>query len=106
MTQKEIRDAKLLDFFTKKHKYSNVKLLKWMSEKVAHGVIPYKEETLFELGKDGYYILYYISHCNFIILYYTLNKYKLIITSNSFSSNYVEYESNNTLFFKEYLNHI
>ena len=41
-----------------------------MSEKVAYGVITCKDETLFELGEDGYYILYYISHYNFIILYY------------------------------------
>ena len=41
-----------------------------MSEKVAYGVITGKDETLFELGEDGYYILYYISHYNFIILYY------------------------------------
>ena len=63
-------DAKLLVFFLKKHKYKNVKLLKWMSEKVAYGVITCKDETLFELGEDGYYILYYISHYNFIILYH------------------------------------
>ena len=90
------------------------------------------DETLFELDKDGYYILYiilyiilyynilfqimlyYIILCYiilyYIILYYIilnfiLNNYKPIITGNFFSSNYIEYESNDALFVKEYLNH-
>ena len=32
-------DAKLLVFFKENHKYKTVKLLKWISEKVAYGVI-------------------------------------------------------------------
>ena len=55
-------DAKFLVFFFKKRKYKNAKLLKWMSEKVAYGVITYKDETFFELGEDGYYVLYHILH--------------------------------------------
>ena len=73
-----------------------------------YGVITYKgKETLFELDEDHYYIvltmLYIILYCCIIIL--VLNNYKLIITGNSFSSNYIEYESNDALFVKEYLNH-
>ena len=34
-------DAKLLVFFLENHKYKNVKLLKWMSGKVAYLVITY-----------------------------------------------------------------
>ena len=48
-------------------------------------------------------MLYIILYCCIIIL--VLNNYKLIITGNSFSSNYIEYESNDALFVKEYLNH-
>ena len=43
-----------------------------MSDKIAYGVITCKDETLFELGEDGYYILYYILHYNFIILSYII----------------------------------
>ena len=38
-----------------------------MSEKVVHGVIKFKDETLFKLDEDGCYILYIILY---IILYY------------------------------------
>ena len=55
----------------------------------------------------NYFIFYYIKLYYFIfyciILYYILNNYKPIITDNSFSSNYIEYESNDALF-EEYLN--
>ena len=90
------------------------------------------DETLFELDKDGYYILYIIYYIilqyfisdhailyhivlyyiilyciilYYIILNFILNNYKPIITGNFFSSNYIEYESNDALFVKEYLNH-
>ena len=101
-------NAKLFVFLKKYSKYKNVKLLKWMSEKVAHGRITYKDETLFELDEDDryvtYYTIYYIMFYYFI-LYYILNNYKQIVTSDSFSSNYIGYESNDALFVKEYLNH-
>ena len=84
-----------------------------MLENVVYGVITKKGETLFEFYEDGYYILYYII-LYFVILYiytilyyiYILYNYKTIITGNSFSSNYIEYESNHALFVEEYLNHI
>ena len=47
-------NAKLLVIKKKKHKYKNVKLLKWTSKKVAYVVIPNKDETLFALDEDGY----------------------------------------------------
>ena len=49
-------------------KYKNVKLMKWMSEKVVYGVIIYQGETLFELDEDGYYILHITLLC-YKILY-------------------------------------
>ena len=65
-------NAKLLVFLKRIHKHKNVKLLKSMSDKIAYGVITCKDETLFELGEDGYYILYYILHYSFIILSYII----------------------------------
>ena len=38
-------------------KYKNVKLLKWMSEKLVYGVMTYKGETFFELDEDDYYVV-------------------------------------------------
>ena len=56
-----------------------------------------------------YIILYYIILYIIISLYYIivlLSNYKPLINSNSFSSNYIEYEKNDALFVKEHLNHI
>ena len=53
---------------TQLDKYKNVKLLKWMSQKVVY-VIAYKGATLFKSDKDDYDILFYILY---YILYYTL----------------------------------
>ena len=72
-----------------------------MSEKVAYWVITYKDETLFQLGEDGYYIIYYVIYYIIILLYYIFKNYKPIITGNSISSNYIEYKSNNALFVKD-----
>ena len=52
-----------------------------------------------------YIILYYII-LYYIILNFILNNYKPIITGNFFSSNYIEYGSNDALFVKEHLNHV
>ena len=71
MTQNDMSDEKLLVLIKKSHKYKNVKLLKWKSEKVAKRVITYKDETLFELGEDGYLL--------YIILYITLKLYCIIL---------------------------
>ena len=88
-----------------------------MLEKRAYGMITYKGETLSELDEDGYCILYVILY--YIILYYIisfyiilyhiilyyiiLNKHKPVITGHAFSSNCIEYECNDALSVKEYL---
>ena len=78
MTQDEMRwilkeyneRCKIASCFKKSQldKYNNVKLMKWMSEKVVYGVIIYQGETLFELDEDGYYILHITLLC-YKILY-------------------------------------
>ena len=83
-----------------------------MLEKRAYGVITYKGETLSELDEDGYCILYvilyyiisfYIILYHIILYYIILNKHKPVITGHAFSSNCIEYECNDALSVKEYL---
>ena len=67
-----------------------------------------KRETWFELDEDDYYIASNILYIIYYTLYYILAIKLLqpIITGNAFSTNYIEYEMNNALSVKEYLDMI
>ena len=69
-------DAKLLVLLEKSPRYKNVKLLKWMSEKVVYGVTTFKGETLLGLDKSGYYMFYIILY--YVILYYNILCYIIL----------------------------
>ena len=65
-------DAKLLAYLKKKTTSKRLKcqITKMNVWKVVHGVITFKDGTLFKLDEDGYYILYIIIY--YIILYYII----------------------------------
>ena len=64
--------CKIASLFKKKTTSKRLKcqITKMNVWKVVHGVITFKDGTLFKLDEDGYYILYIIIY--YIILYYII----------------------------------